>query len=244
MSASIPGSECPSETDIAAEAQSGPRSERVSPPPLPPLTRRWSRALVAGTALAVVAVLGVHLSATFFYNAPANPVSQRYAKQIQWWMDPLFTQNWRLFAPNPISENVTVQGRASLSPDGRVTEWVDLSAQDTAAVQGDPVPGHLAENGLRNAWFEWLGTHDANGNPTGVQSTIMQQYLLNLVLDRLHGAVSGTIASVQIRGITTLIPGPGRTVAQTAPQTRTLDWWTVPADSAGSDPAAATAGTS
>ena len=205
-------------------------SASIPEPGPAPLTRRWSRALVAGTVVVVVAVLGVHLSATFLYNAPSNPVSQRYAKQIQWWMEPLFTQNWRLFAPNPISENVSVQARASLSPDGSVTEWVDLSAQDQAAGQGDPVPGHQSENGLRNAWFEWLQTHDSNGNPTGGQSAIMQQYLLNLVLDRLHGSLSGTIVSVQIRAITTLIPGPGRTAAQTAPQTRTLDWWTLPAD--------------
>jgi hypothetical protein len=195
----------------------------------PPLTRRWSRALVAGTALAVAAVLCVHLAATFLYNAPANPVSARYAKQVQWWMEPLFEQNWRLFAPNPISENVRIQARASLSPDGRVSGWIDLSAQDDAAVLGDPAPGHLAENELRNAWFEWLGTHDANGDPTGAQAGIMQTYLLNIVLDRLRGQVPGSIASVQIRAVTTLIPGPGRTAAQTAPQTRTLTWWTVAA---------------
>ena len=46
-------------------------------------------------------------------------------------------------------------------------------------------------------------------------------------LDALARQVGGTISSVQIRAITTLIPGPGRTAAQTAPQTRTLDWWTV-----------------
>src|SRR5258708_632570 len=106
----------------------------VSIPGPAPLTRRWSRALVAGTAVAVAAVLGIHLAATFLYNAPSNPVSQRYAKQVQWWMEPLFNQNWRLFAPNPISENVSVQARASLSPDGRLTGWIDLSAQDEAAV--------------------------------------------------------------------------------------------------------------
>jgi Family of unknown function (DUF5819) len=193
-----------------------------------PLTRRWSRALVAGTAAAVVAVLGGHLAATFLYNAPANPVSQHYAKQIQWWMEPLFDQNWRLFAPNPISENVTVQARASLSADGAVTGWFDLSAQDDAAVLHDPVPGHIAENGLRNAWFQWLATHDDNGDPTAADAAVMQRYLLNVVLDRLHGSVSAAIGSVQIRAVTTLIPGPGRTAAQTAPQTRTLDWWTVP----------------
>ena len=213
MSASIPGS-------------SPPPARQPAPGPAP-LTRRWSRALVAGTTAAVVALVGVHLSATFFYNAPTNPVSQRYSKQIQWWMEPLFTQNWRLFAPNPISENVTVQARASLAPNGFVTGWIDLSAQDEAAVLGDPAPGHIAENGLRNAWFDWVGTHSDNGDPTATTADTMQRYLLNLVVDRLHGKVVGTISSVQIRTITTLIPGPGRTAAQTAPSTRTLDWWTL-----------------
>lgn len=217
MSASIPGSDPRSGTSPARQPALAPA----------PLTRRWSRALVAGTTAAVVAAVGAHLSATFFYNAPTNPVSQRYVKQIDWWMDPLFTQNWRLFAPNPISENVTVQVRASLAPNGVVTGWMDLTAQDEAAVLDDPIPGHIAENGLRNAWFNWESTHGDNGDPTAGNADIMQHYLLNIVLDRLHGQVGGTISSVQIRAITTLIAGPGRTAAQTAPQTRTLDWWTV-----------------
>lgn len=213
MSASIPGSE-------------PPPARQPAPEPAP-LTRRWSRALVGGTTAAVAAAVGIHLAATFFYNAPTNPVSQRYAKQIDWWMNPLFTQNWRLFAPDPISENVTVQARASIGPDGFVTGWFDLTAQDEAAVLDNPVPGHIAENGLRNAWFNWANTHGDNGDPTTGDADIMQQYLLNIVVDRLRGQVSQTIGSVQIRAITTLIPGPGRTAAQTAPSTRTLDWWTL-----------------
>ena len=217
MSASIPGTGTPATRE---------------PAPIPrPLTRRWSRALVAGMTLAVTAVVVVHLAATFLYNAPANPVSQRYTKQVNWWMQPLFSQNWRLFAPNPISENVEVDARASVVPDGRTTGWVNLSAHDEAAVRGDPVPGHITENELRNAWFQWVETHDDNGNPTGTNADVMQQYLLNVVLERLRGEVgTGTIGSVQIRAITTLIPGPGRTPAQTAPQTRTLDWWSIPQD--------------
>lgn len=201
-----------------------------------PLTRPWSRALVGGMAFAVVAVVIVHLTATFLYNAPANPVSQRYARSVNWWMEPLFSQNWRLFAPNPISENLEIDARASLDPDGRLSAWVNLSAQDEAAVRGNPVPGHIAENELRNSWFQWLATHDDNGNPTGTNADLMQKYLLNVVLKRLDGHVGGRIGSVQVRVITTLIPGPGRTPAQTAPQTRTLDWWSLPrsADSAAS----------
>lgn len=216
MSASTPGPDSP--------PPAGPEPA----PTTRPLTRRWSRALVGGTALTVAALVVVHLAATFLYNAPANPVSQRYAKQVSWWMEPLFSQNWRLFAPNPISENVEIDARASLDPDGRTTAWVNLSAQDEAAVRGDPVPGHLTENELRNAWFQWVETHDGNGDPTGANADVMQRYLLNVALERLRGQVTGTIGSVQVRAITTLLPGPGRTPAQTAPQTRTLDWWPVP----------------
>jgi hypothetical protein len=201
---------------------------RREPAPEPALTRLWSRVLVGGTAVAVAAVVIVHLAATFLYNAPANPVSQRYATSVKWWMEPLFNQNWRLFAPNPISENVEIDARASLDPDGRTTGWVNLSAQDQATVRGNPVPGHLTENELRNAWFGWAGTHDGNGNPTGPNADVMQKYLLGVALERLGGHVGGTIGSLQIRAITTLIPGPGRTAQQTAPQTRTLDWWSVP----------------
>ncbi|HEU5425538.1 MAG TPA: DUF5819 family protein [Actinocrinis sp.] len=230
MSASTPGSGPPTGREPALNSR--------------PLTRRWSRALVGGMALAVAAVAIVHLAATFLYNAPANPVSQRYARSVNWWMEPLFSQNWRLFAPNPISENVEIDARASLDPDGRLTGWVDLSAQDEAAVRGNPVPGHIAENELRNAWFQWLQTHDGNGNPTGPNSAVMQKYLLSVVLNRLGGHVGGTIGSVQVRAITTLIPGPGRTPAQTAPQTRTLDWWNVPQNTDSAAAAAPAAGAS
>jgi uncharacterized protein DUF5819 len=190
-------------------------------------TRWWSRALVAGTAVAVGAVATVHLGATFLYNAPANPVSQRYQKQVGAWMNPLFQQNWRLFAPNPISENVEVEARASLAPDGHATGWFDLSVLDRQAEAGNPAPGHVAQNSLRNAWFGWTGSHDADGNPTSPDAGTLQSYLTALVLSRVQPLAGGTIGSIQIRAITTLIPGPGRTAAQTAAQVRTLDWWTV-----------------
>jgi hypothetical protein len=189
--------------------------------------RWWSRALVAGTTVLVACAVAAHLLATFLYNAPANPVSQRYAKPVGWWMDPLFQQNWRLFAPNPVSANLAVQARASRSGDGRVTAWFDLSALDAAATRGDPVPERQTQDALRNAWLEWAGSHDDKGDPTSAYGAIMQQYLQNLAVDRLRPLVGGQIGSIQLRAVTTLIPGPGRTPQQTSPQTRTLDWWAV-----------------
>lgn len=197
-------------------------------PTRPPPTRWWSRALVAVAAGAVAAAVAAHLSATFLYNAPANPVSQRYAKQVDGWMVPLFQQNWRLFAPDPMSQNVTVLARARLRPDGRVTGWVDLTGRDAAVLAGDPVPGRLDQAALRGAWLGWAGSHGDLGAPAGPTAALTQDYLIAVVVSRLGPVVPAPIASVQLRVVTALIAGPGRDAAQTAPRTRTLDWWPAP----------------
>src|ERR1700735_1105585 len=95
---------------------------RVGPPvaALPP-TAWWSRGLVALVALLVTGIVGVHLFATFLYNAPLNPVSQKYAGPLHTWMTPIFAQNWQLFAPNPLSEEIDVQARASMAGNGQLT---------------------------------------------------------------------------------------------------------------------------
>lgn len=185
----------------------------------------WSRGLVALVALLVTGVVAVHLSATFLYNAPTNPVSQKYAGPLKSWMTPVFSQNWQLFAPNPLSEQIDVQARGSLVGSGKVTAWRDVSAVDVQGTVHDPVPSQITLNALRNAVLEWLSTHDASGNPTGPQSGVAQEYLGDLVVDRLTAQIGGQYSTIQIRLVFTLLPGPGRTKAQTAPQARTLSWW-------------------
>jgi len=190
-------------------------------------SRRWSRALVGATVAATAVVAVLQLLATFFFNAPSSVVSKRYTAQISWWMSPLLDQNWQLFAPNPISENLQVEARASVGPSGTLTDWVDLSAIDQASTTGNPAPSHQTMNGLRNAWREYAETHTASGQPSSPVADVSRQYLENLVLSYLRPLEPGAIGSVQVRFVVTLIPGPGRTAAQTAPQTQTLPWWVV-----------------
>jgi hypothetical protein len=183
--------------------------------------------LVAVAAVVTAGVVAVHLLMTFLYNAPTNPVSAKYQAQINWWMSPLFNQDWHLFAPDPQSSNIDVQVRARLAAGGAVSGWIDLSVQDQAATIGDPMPSHLTTNGLRNAYSEYQSTHSSYGNSTAPLGPIAQQYLENLVVDSLQGQVGGKIAAVQLQVTTILLPGPGRTAKQTAPQVQRLDWWTV-----------------
>jgi hypothetical protein len=179
------------------------------------------------TAGVTALVVAAQLAATFLYDAPSNPVSRRYQAQISWWMNPLLNQNWQLFAPNPISENLEVDARVSVGPAAAVSPWVNLSAIDRAATVDDPAPGHLTMNALRNAWREYADTHGSDGLPNSPLAATAQQYLQNLALAYLRPRESGTIDSVQVRFIVTLVPGSGRTAAQTAPQTQTLPWWVI-----------------
>lgn len=45
-----------------------------------------------------LATVLAHAALVFLHVAPSNSVSQRYARQINAWVYPLFEQNWRLFA--------------------------------------------------------------------------------------------------------------------------------------------------
>jgi hypothetical protein len=192
-------------------------------------TRRWSRALVGVTLLLTMVLVGCQFAASFLYNAPSNVISKAYATQISWWMTPLQLQNWELFAPNPLSENVEVDARASIGPAAAVTPWLNLSAIDAATSDGDPAPSHLTMNAMRNAWLKFIETHTSAGVPdaNAPLAGTAQAYLENLVLTYLRPRETGSIDSVQVRFVTTLLSGDGRTAAQTAPQTQTLPWWLV-----------------
>jgi Family of unknown function (DUF5819) len=191
--------------------------------------RPWSRALVGVTVLVTLVLVALQLTAAFLYNAPSNVISQKYAAQVAWWMTPLQMQNWQLFAPNPISENVEVDARASIGASGAVSPWVNLSAIDAAATDGNPAPSHLTMNALRNAWLKFVQTHTSTGTPdaNAPLAATAQGYLQNLVLGYLRPRESGAIDSIQVRFVITLLPGEGRTAAQTAPQPQTLPWWLV-----------------
>lgn len=68
---------------------------------------------------------------TFLYVAPINPISLDLNAQIAYYMEPLFQQNWRLFAPDPISEERGLLVRARIKQgDGNIleTEFYDFTS--------------------------------------------------------------------------------------------------------------------
>ncbi|GAA2427333.1 DUF5819 family protein [Streptomyces glaucus] len=198
--------------------------------------------MVAALALAVVAgVVCVHLGMTFLHVAPPNTVSKRHGAAIDDWIYPEFEQNWKLFAPNPLQQNIAVQVRAEVrTADGgvRTTGWYDLSAQDGRAVDGNPLPSHTQQNQLRRAWDVFVATHDGDNRPVGLRGALAETYLRRLVvlrLDRVAAAgPGGVVDRVQVRSRTTPVPPPAwsRERVPGRPVYRTLSWWPVPAGEA------------
>ncbi|MDT3397650.1 DUF5819 family protein [Streptomyces sp. B1866] len=196
-----------------------------------------SRLVVGAAVVAVALAAAVHLVMAFFAVSPSNTVTKRHGGQIDDYIYPEFERNWKLFAPNPVQENVAVQARVEVSrPDGgtSTTGWTDLTARDTAAIRHNPLPSHTQQNELRRAWEFYSLSHDDQERPTGPRGELSETYVRRIVVLRLRDeARGGTVRRVQVRSATTPVAAPSWSDERTDTGTvyRVLPWWTVtPAD--------------
>ena len=74
----------------------------------------------------MVLVAGFHVVAVSAAALPPNRYSDA-VRPVLGYLDPYFTQNWRLFAPNPVSSDRSIRFQAAIrEADGVVTtDWVD-----------------------------------------------------------------------------------------------------------------------
>ncbi|MBW8735772.1 MAG: hypothetical protein JF621_01090, partial [Streptomyces turgidiscabies] len=90
-----------------------PASQEAPRPSLAALSLPYQ--LGAALAVAVVAVAAcVHLGMVFLHVAPSNTVTKEHIRKIDDWIYPEFEQNWKLFAPNPLQQNIAVEVRADV----------------------------------------------------------------------------------------------------------------------------------
>ncbi|MET9952295.1 DUF5819 family protein [Streptomyces sp. NPDC006339] len=194
--------------------------------------------VVAAVALAVLGVFAcVHLAMVFLHVAPSNTLTKKHGEAVDDWMYPEFEQNWKLFAPNPLQQNISVEVRAQIAgaDGGRTTTgWIDLTAQDTARIRGSLLPSHTAQNELRRAWDFYLNSHTEDHRPNGLRGELSEEYMRRIVLLRLdERALGGTVEKIQLRSATRGVPAPvwSNEKVDTAPVFRAAPWWRVtPAD--------------
>ncbi|MER7171568.1 DUF5819 family protein [Streptomyces mesophilus] len=190
--------------------------------------------LAAALVLAVVAVVGaVHLGMVFLHVAPSNSASREYGEAVDGWIYPEFEQNWKLFAPNPLQQNVAVHARATVRTEGghlRTTGWINLSAQDGAAIDGNLLPSHTEQNELRRAWDFYNGSHTSENVSNGLRGDLSERYLRRIALLRFdREPLGGTVERIQLRSSTTNVQPPKWSAEKidSKPSFRELPWWTI-----------------
>lgn len=205
------------------------------------LSLRYQIGVVLALAVVAVAVC-VHIGMVFLHVAPSNTVTKQHGRAVDDWVYPEFEQNWKLFAPNPLQQNIAVQVRArTRTADGgsRTTGWYDLSAQDGRAIDGNLLPSHTQQNELRRSWDLFVATHDADNRPVGLRGTLSETYLRRIVvlrLERDHVTARGDVlVSVQARSRTAAVPPPrwSEEKVSVQPVYRELPWWAVTSDDTG-----------
>lgn len=67
-----------------------------------------------------------HFSIIVLHTGPLNPVYTKYRIPVENYISPLFTQNWNLFAPDPVEEtqNILIQYRTA---SNETSEWFNIS---------------------------------------------------------------------------------------------------------------------
>ncbi|MFE9722159.1 DUF5819 family protein [Streptomyces sp. NPDC005794] len=189
----------------------------------------------AALALSVIGLFAcAHIAMIFLHVAPSNTLTKQHGEVVDDWVYPEFEQNWKLFAPNPLQQNIAVHVRAELADDGadgsKVTRWLNLSRDDGEAIRGNLLPSHVDQNELRRAWDFYTGSHDSENRPHGLRGELSERYIRRIVMLRLaeHG-YGGTVERIQVRSAVRAVGAPAWSDEKisTQPEYRELPWWTV-----------------
>ncbi|MEE1754409.1 DUF5819 family protein [Streptomyces sp. SP18CS02] len=190
--------------------------------------------VAAAVSLAVIGVFACfHVAMVFLHVAPSNTLTKQHGKAVDEWVFPEFEQNWKLFAPNPLQQNIAVHARAEVTgPDGarRTTEWIDLSGDDREAIRGNPFPSHVHQNELRRGWDFYVNSHTNDNRPNGLRGQLSERYIRRIVMLKLEAhQLGGTVERIQLRSSTKGVEAPvwSEEKIDTRPYYRVLPWWTV-----------------
>ncbi|MEV6163575.1 DUF5819 family protein [Streptomyces sp. NPDC052052] len=190
--------------------------------------------IVAMGALSVIGLVAcAQLAMVFLHVAPSNTLTKQHGEAVDEWIYPEFEQNWKLFAPNPLQQNVAVHVRAEIAggTEGRhTTGWMSLSSEDGKAIRGNPIPSHIHQNELRRGWDFYLNSHDDQNQANGLRGRLSERYIRRIAMLRLsEHDYGGTVERIQIRSEVRSVAAPAWSEEKigTKPTYRVLPWWTV-----------------
>lgn len=118
--------------------------------------------VIRGLVIALVVTLaGYHAFAVTMAALPDNRYSTAVEPGTQY-LNPFFTQNWRLFAPNPVSSDRNIHFQAEYEVDGRTetTDWVDLTDVELTMVRHRVIGGRAGY--ITNKFYSPLLSNSRN----------------------------------------------------------------------------------
>lgn len=197
-----------------------------------------SRIVIGVAASAGAVIVAIHIAMMFLHVAPSNTLSKQQGTLISDYVYPEYEQNWKLFAPNPLQQNIAVQVRAQLrTTDGaaRTTGWTDLTARDGQAIRHNPLPSHTQQNQLRRGWEIFVNTHNAQNRPIGPRGELSERYVRRIVMLRMGEEWTrggDRVQQIQVRSQTTPVSPPPWSTEKISnkPVYRVMPWWQVTAD--------------
>jgi hypothetical protein len=211
----------------------GPGQEPGSPPRGGIAALSLPYQIVAAIAMSVIGLVACgQLAMVFLHVAPSNTLTKQHGEAVDNWIYPEFEQNWKLFAPNPLQQNVAVHVRAEIAgADGRrTTPWMSLSGEDGKAIRGNLLPSHIHQNELRRSWDFYTSSHDNENRANGLRGELSERYIRRIAMRRLvEHDYGGTVERIQIRSEARSIRAPGWSAEKisTKPSYRVLPWWTI-----------------
>jgi hypothetical protein len=154
-------------TIVVGPASPSPDDALPTPPARPRSDRRHP--IVARVALGLVVVVLVgHLGATLLWSSASNPVRAAVGEEnLRGYMVPFFQQSWSVFAPDPVSSDISLDVRAMPAGETTATDWFTVTDRDIAnGVTHHLVPSrtYLTNFSLARGYFR---AYEALGDDAG-----------------------------------------------------------------------------
>ncbi|WP_258728642.1 DUF5819 family protein [Bacillus atrophaeus] len=153
--------------------------------------------------LSLIVIL--HTIMMVMYNLPLNPVNFKHEKLISSYMNPLFTQNWQLFAPDPVSTNNNIICRGTFTNNKgqkEHTEWIDITESYNLDIKNNLFsPNRLMKTALSGAVFEiqpYLKSTDKKKHKQIVENEYTQ-IISNIAVEKIEKSKKVKLESLDIK---------------------------------------------
>lgn len=111
--------------------------------------------------LILMLVLIFHFTCTILSVGNYNPITHKVNKEVESYMNPIFEQNWHLFAPDPISNNTAVQVQYQEKNSKEKSEWLEVTQSMTRQMHKNYFSPYNRIGRIANAVSENMLTVDS-----------------------------------------------------------------------------------